>query len=55
MIGLLDKANAHPLQLSGGLGKDLEGRPTNAVARGEPGPYGGTPKLYTTYVYVRAC
>jgi anaerobic selenocysteine-containing dehydrogenase len=38
-----------------GVGKDLEGRPINAVARGEPGPYGGTPKLYTTYVYVRAC
>jgi anaerobic selenocysteine-containing dehydrogenase len=38
-----------------GVGKDLEGRPINAVARGEPGPYGGTSKLYTTYVYVRAC
>jgi anaerobic selenocysteine-containing dehydrogenase len=38
-----------------GVGKDLEGRPINAVARGEPGPYGGTPKLYTTYVYVRTC
>jgi anaerobic selenocysteine-containing dehydrogenase len=38
-----------------GVGKDLEGKPINAVTRGEPGPYGGTPKLYTTYVYVRTC
>ena len=38
-----------------GVGKDLEGKPINAVSRGEPGPYGGTPKLYTTYVYARTC
>ncbi|ABL88970.1 molybdopterin oxidoreductase [Pyrobaculum islandicum DSM 4184] len=38
-----------------GIGKDLRGVPINAVARGEPGLYGGTPKLYTTYVNVRPC
>ncbi|MGC9050972.1 molybdopterin-dependent oxidoreductase [Pyrobaculum sp.] len=38
-----------------GIGRDLKGKPINAVARGEPGPYGGTPKLYTTYVKMRRC
>ncbi len=38
-----------------GIGKDLKGVPINAVARGEPGPYGGTPRLYTTYVQVEPC
>jgi hypothetical protein len=38
-----------------GIGRDLRGIPINAVARGEPGPYGGTPKLYTTYVQVEPC
>jgi len=36
-----------------GIGKGLRGEPINAIARGEPGPYGGTPKLYTTYVKMR--
>ncbi|MEM0276170.1 MAG: molybdopterin-dependent oxidoreductase [Pyrobaculum sp.] len=38
-----------------GIGKDLRGEPINKIARGEPGPYGGTPKLYTTYVQMRPC
>ncbi|MEM1664123.1 MAG: molybdopterin-dependent oxidoreductase [Pyrobaculum sp.] len=38
-----------------GVGKDLRGSPINVVARGDPGPYGGSPKLYTTYVYMRQC
>lgn len=38
-----------------GIGKDLKRVPINAVARGEPGPYGGTPRLYTTYVQVEPC
>ncbi|MFN3805300.1 MAG: molybdopterin-dependent oxidoreductase [Pyrobaculum sp.] len=38
-----------------GIGKDRRGLPINAIARGEPGPYGGTPKLYTTYVKMRPC
>nr|WP_287069275.1 molybdopterin-dependent oxidoreductase [Pyrobaculum sp.] len=38
-----------------GIGKDLRGVPINTLARGEPGPYGGTPRLYTTYVNIRPC
>lgn len=38
-----------------GVGKDLRGSPINKIVRGDPGPYGGSPKLYTTYVYMRHC
>lgn len=38
-----------------GVGKGLGGDPINKIARGGPGPYGGTPKMYTTYVGLRPC
>ncbi len=38
-----------------GVGRDKLGRPINAIVRGDPGLYGGTPKLYTTYVEVAPC